>query len=437
MIIDLLIMTVLILLNALFVAGEFAAVAVPHSRLEALVQNGHAAARRLWPILQDTQRFDDYVAACQVGITLSSLILGAFGQQKLSLWLGPVLDPLPASHLFLGPGILILLTGFQMLLGELLPKSISLQFPLKAALWTTFPIVFSLWLLRFPIWILNGSGNGLLRLLGFQPEAHRHIYSSDEIALMLSESEALGEIDAGERERMQKALHLAQWHVRDLMVPRSYLKTLDLSAALKQNLRKIARSPFSLLPVYREDPEQVVGYIRCPEVLRYQLIHGDVRQLDSFVHELLVIPRNLPVKRAVDKFREHRTRVALVANEYGGVAGLLTLRDILDELTGSAGDEFVRGRNDFLVLSDGRVRVSGQMRLDQLRQIEVLAELQWDSEFLTTVNAYLLEQLDNQLPHRGQRIALEQENGLQVDVEIERISTSNIESVLICLEPRP
>lgn len=422
MLFALFVMLILILLNALFVAGEFAVVSVSHSDVEEQAENGHPAGRLLWPLLNDTASFDRYIAACQVGITLSSLVLGAYGQAHLSEWFAPLFPDGSSAAYLLAPGILVSLTGTQMILGELMPKSLALQFPTKVALWTTFPMLAALWLLRLPVALLNGSGNSLLMLMGFQPEAHRHVHSPDEIGFLFHESESSGVLDSEERERMQKALHISDWTVRNLMVPRPYLQSLDLKASTKKNLRKISRSNYSTLLVYHEDPEQISGYIRCPEVLRYAMIHGQVRSLSSFVHPLLIIPRSLTIQRALDKFRQHRTRVALVVDEYGSISGLLTLRDILAELTGTMGDEFSHSRTHYHHLSDGRIRVSGQMRLDQLQELIGIA---WEAEFSTTVGGYLFSQLDR-LPYRGQTLEVQ-----GMAVEIEKISASAILSVLI------
>lgn len=421
MIADLLIILALILATSLFVAGEFAIVSVPHSQVKQMAESGHPAARVLWPLLSNTHDFDRYIAACQVGITIAGLVLGAFGQAKLTEWLQPLFHGDLANYL-LTPGILIGLTAVTMVLGELVPKSLALQFPTKVALWTTFPMVASLWLLRLPIAVLNGSGNTLLRVMGFQPDSHHHVHSPEEIVLLLSEGETAGVLGSNERERMQKAIEISDWTVRDLMVPRPYLQMLDLKASLHHNLKKISRSNYSTLLVYRRQPDQIEGYIRCQEVLRYLLIHGQLRNFDSFIHPVLVIPRGLTIQRALDKFREHRTRLAVVVDDYGGVAGLLTLQDVLAELVGSVGDEFSHARGYYRMLPDGRLRVSGQMRLEELREISGIS---WESEFASTVGGYLVAKLDR-LPHRGQKLELD-----GVPVLVEKVSARAVLSIVV------
>lgn len=427
MLADILIILTLILATSLFVAGEFAIVSVPHSQIKQLCEDGHPMARVLWPLLSNSHDFDRYIAACQVGITIASLVLGAFGQDKMTAWLQPWVHSMswiPAgwADRILGPVILIFLTVLSMLLGELVPKALALQFPVRTALWTCFPMVAALWILRLPIAILNGSGNALLQLMGFHAEEHRHVHSPEEIQLLLSEGETAGVLGSSERERMQKALEISDWTVRDLMVPRPYLQMLDLKSGIHANLKKIARSNFSTLLVYKRKPDQIDGYVRCQEVLRYLLIHGSLKNFDSFIHPVLVIPRNLSIQRALDKFREHRTRLAVVVDDYGGVAGLLTLQDILAELIGSVGDEFSHSRGYYRILPDGRLRVSGQMRLDQLKEV---SGIDWPSEFASTVGGYVVARLDR-LPHRGQRLDID-----GVPVLVEKVSSRAILSILI------
>lgn len=412
----------LIVINALFVAGEFAIVSVPQSKVRELAEQKHWAARFLWPVLNDAHDFDRYIAACQVGITISSLVLGAYGQTQMKGWLEPVMTSYPGIAYLITPAILVFLTVFQMLLGELVPKSISLQYAIPTALWTTYPMLAAMWILRLPIAILNGSGNSLLKLLGFQPEAHRHIHSSEEIMMLLSEGEESGVLGKNEIHRMQQVLQISQWFVRDLMVHRAYLHSLNLKDSIRKNLNKIAKARTSTLLVYDGKPDRIKGFVRIQEVLRYVLIHGEVKQLDSFIHEILVIPRNLEIQRALNKFRKHRTRLALVVDEYGGVAGLLTLRDILAELTGAVGDEFALARTAYQLLPDGRYRLSGQMRLDQLTE---KLDIMWESEFSTTVGGFIQAQLDR-LPYRGEVLRIG-----DYQVEIEKVSARAVVSILI------
>ena len=416
------ILILLIGVNALFVASEFAAVSVPQNKIKEMALKKHPAARLLWPILSNTHTFDNYVAACQVGITISSLILGAYGQSHLGEWLAPYFSGSEQFSYLLTPGILVVLTTSQMIFGELVPKSLALQFPIKVSIWTTFPMVAALSVLRLPIALLNGSGNFLLRLMGFEPEAHRHIHSGEEIVMLLTEGEDAGFLDSHERERMEKAIQLGNWTARDIMVPQAYLQRLYLNRSVKKNLKRIASTNTSSLLVQDDENASIVGHIRCQEVLRYQMIHGEIKDFSSFIHPLLAVPRNLTLQRLLEKFRSHKTRMALVVDEYGTVAGLVTLQDVLAEFTGAIGDEAAYSRNHFFKLSDQRVRVSGQMRLDQLKS---KLGIDWVSEYSNTVGGFVLDHLD-QLPYRGQILQVD-----NMTVEIDKVSARAILSVII------
>lgn len=411
----------LILINALFVAGEFAAVAVPHARVQEMAQKKHLMARALWPILNNNKAFDNYIAACQVGITLSSLMLGAYGQVEFGKILRPLLSDVPQAEWLIGPGILILLTAFQMVLGELLPKSLSLQYPLKSALWTTYPIRFAVQILRLPIWILNGSGSVLLQALGFRHASHHHILSPEEISLMLTEGEKQGFLDTEENERMQKALKISEWSIRKLMVPRSYLETIDLNAPLDQALQTLRESQYSTLLVYKGDPEHIEGYLSPTKVLHHILTRGEIQSFDDFVTPILALPRSLGIQKTLEKFKTHQTRLALVVNEHGTIVGLITLKDILMELTGSIASEFSSLTHNVETLDDGRLRVPALLYLEELSSLGIC----WPSEDPTTVAGYIKTHLDT-LPKPGLRIQMG-----ACEVEIETVSQGLIQSVLI------
>ena len=234
----LLTVVVLILLNALYVAAEFAIVGVRATRVELLAAQGQRSALGLLPVLRDTARLDQYIAACQFGITLSSLILGAFGQATLGLALGALLvaqtglEPLAAYSLS-ATLTLVILTGVQVVFGELIPKTVALQFPLGTALRTYPPLRWSLILYAPFIRLLNGSGGLVLRWLGCAAESdHRHLHAPEEIDLLIRESREGGLIEDKDSARLREALQLGQHRVRQLMVPRRQIVALDLSDPL-------------------------------------------------------------------------------------------------------------------------------------------------------------------------------------------------------------
>src|SRR5215208_1333877 len=251
-----LVITALILVNAVYVAAEFAAVSVRRSRIQQLAADGNPLAAWLLPMLESPATLDRYIAACQIGITLSSLVLGAYAQQTIAGSLTPYfeglgwLQPIGAQSTSAAV-VLLLLTIAQVIFAELVPKSLALQYPTQTALYTLIPMVPSLWVYRPFIKWLNGTGIMLLKMLGAPPQSHRHIHSPDEIELLIAESRDGGLLEPDEHRRLQRALRLNLRQAKQLMVPRRKISAIDINTPLADVIAFVAQSPFSRLPAYR------------------------------------------------------------------------------------------------------------------------------------------------------------------------------------------
>ena len=283
-----LVATALILVNAVYVAAEFAAVSVRQSRLRQMAEDGNPFARWLLPRLGTPAALDRYIAACQIGITISSLGLGAYAQSTLAVWLTPQLASLGglqplAAQSTAAAIVLLVLTAAQVIFGELVPKSLALQYPTPTALYTLPPMVASLWIYRPFIHWLNGSGLLLLRLLGAPQQAHRHIHSPDEIELLIAESRDGGLLEPDEHRRLQRALRLNLRQAKQLMVPRTRMAALEVETPLSEVIRVVAASPYSRLPVYRGSLDNIVGVLHTKDLVRW-LVSG--RQPDTTLETL-------------------------------------------------------------------------------------------------------------------------------------------------------
>lgn len=263
-----LILAFLIVVNALYVAAEFASVAARRTRIETLALEGHRLAARLLPHLQDAAALDRYVAACQIGITASSLVLGAYGQERLASWVRGPLQALglqgAAVETTATVGILVFLTGLQVVLGELLPKSLAIRNPERMALALAVPMDWSLRLLSWFIWLLNGAGNVILRLLRAPTQAHRYVHSPEELEHLLAHGSRAGELHEEERRqlgRVRRVLRFAERRVRDFMVPRADVVVLRLHADEPEVLRETLAHPFTRFPVYGDGPDDVRGVV--------------------------------------------------------------------------------------------------------------------------------------------------------------------------------
>jgi len=344
MITDVLVVLVLVTVNALYVAAEFAAVSVRKSRIRQMAEDGHRIATRLLPTLEHATALDRYIAACQVGITLSSLVLGAYGQVAFT----PALSGLLARWFELDAiaalsaasvAVLIGLTVGQMVVGELVPKSIALQFPTQTALLTYLPMRWSLTLLGPFIWLLNGSGNVVLRLFGEDAGGHRHIHSPEEIELLIAESRDGGLLEPDETRRLQKALRFSLRTAEQLMVPRDAVKGIDLHTPVNQALEIAFESPSARMPVYDGDLGRIVGILNTRDLLVRHLGNRPVAHLRDLLQPALTVDPSVTGDQLVGLLRERHSHQAIVQAEDGTVLGLVTLDNVLAELLGPTTDE--------------------------------------------------------------------------------------------------
>lgn len=328
----------LILLTALYVAAEFAAVGVRRSRLRRLTEDGNRLAAGLLPLVEDPRSLDRYIAASQIGITLGSLVLGAYGQAQLSAVVEPWLltagvDP-DASASSAAAVVLISLTILGVILGELVPKSLALQYPTEVALGTFVPMRWSLRIFAPFIALLNGSGILLLRAIRIRNTGHRHIHSPEEIELLIAESRDGGLLEPEEHVRLHRALRLGLRTAGQLMVPRERISAIGADAPFEQVVQAVVASPYTRLPVYRGSLDTIVGVIRTKDVVLHFVAHGKTAGVEPLLRPIVRVRENLPADKLLTFMREQRTHQALVVDDRDRVVGLITLEDVLAHLLG-------------------------------------------------------------------------------------------------------
>ncbi len=421
----LLIVVALILINAVYVGAEFAAVSVRRSRIRQLADGGHRLASWLLPLIDTPTTLDRYIAACQIGITLSSLMLGAYAQRTIAVWLAPVLADWGglqqvAAQSTAAAIVLLILTVAQVIFAELVPKSLALQYPTAAALYTLVPMVPSLWVYRPFITWLNGTGILFLRMLGSPSESHRHIHSPDEIEFLIAESRDGGLLEPDEHRRLHRALRLSLRQAKQLMVSRRRISAIDIDTPLEEVTKTVAQSPYSRLPVYRGSIDNVVGMLHTKDLARWRVSGAQDVALASLLRPIASVHESVTVDRVLRELLEHRSHQALVVDEFGGTAGLLTLEDVLSELLGDVGDEFKTGGPVAESSPDGRVRVPGSMAADDAA---ALLRTQWDTD-ATTVGGLVTAALGH-LPVAGDRATVG-----DYEFEVERVANRALVSAL-------
>ena len=420
-----LIIAALIVINAVYVGAEFAAVSVRRSRVQQLASEGNPLAAWLLPLIESPAALDRYIAACQIGITLSSLVLGAYAQRTIAVELAPLFGRLGglqdvAAQSTSAVAVLLVLTVAQVIFAELVPKSLALQYPTQAALYTLVPMVPSLWLYRPFIKWLNGTGLLLLRLLGSPSQTHRHIHSPDEIELLIADSRDGGLLDPDEHRRLQRALRLNLRQAKQLMVPRPRISALDINTPLSEIVDLVAQSPFSRLPVYRDSIDDVVGMLHTKDLVRWRIDGGSETTLARLLRPIVSVHESVTADRVLRELRARHSQQALVVDESGGTAGLLTLEDVLSELLGDVGDEFKAGDPVGQALPDGRIRVPGSMAV---LDASALLGTEWETE-ATTVSGLVTAALGH-LPVPGERVTVG-----RYEFEVERVVNRALDSAL-------
>lgn len=355
---------VMVSFNALYVAAEFATVGSRRSRVQEAAASGSASAAGLLAILQDPKRLDNYVAACQIGITLSSLVAGAYGQAQLT----PLLEPV------FGAGgqtvaiviVLVAITSVQVVLGELLPKTAALRYPETLAMATLRPMQLSQWLFRPLVVAFNGSAFRLMKWWRLDVDhSHAHVHSPEELAGLYRESAEGGLIDAAERDMLAGVLNVDDRVVREVMTPRRRLVTVAAADGVRDSLDRIADSPHSRFPA-TDGPDDVMGIVHVRDLF-IAAASDPGRRVAEVARPVLAVGEMMTVPALWRRLRDERAHVAMVVNEYGSVAGMVTLEDAVEQVLGELQDEFDR-EEDPITVTHGRVTARGDVLLDVLNE---------------------------------------------------------------------
>jgi CBS domain containing-hemolysin-like protein len=431
---------VLVLANGFFVAAEFSLVSVRPTRVEELVRGGRSGAAAVKHAIKDTDRF---IAATQLGITLASLGLGWIGEPALAHLIEPLLAFLPgeiageAAHVVAGTVIAFsIITFLHVIVGELMPKSIALMNPERTALFVARPTLVAETLFRPFIWLLNGTGNFLLRLIRVRPAAHGALHSIEELKMIAEASEQGGLIESDEREMIHAVFDLRDTSARQLMVPRMEMVTVDATATLEEALDVAAHSSLTKFPVYENDPDHVVGVLHVKDVVR--VIHESIEQdagkaaLAQPVREImrpaLFVPETVRVDDLIAQMRRQKQHMAILLDEFGGTAGLVTLEDLVEELFGDVQDEFTVEEPDIQPRPDGTFSVSGLTPIEDVNDVLGLNLVDENSD---TIAGYVLSRL-GRIPAAGDAL---QADGLHF--RIERMDGLRIERITIHKAQQP
>lgn len=338
---DLFITLLLILINGFFVAAEFALVKVRGSQLDTKAQKGSRRAALAKSLIE---QLDAYLSATQLGITLASLALGAVGEETISHIVESVFTkfgyPLSegAKHSISLPIALTLLTFFHVTVGEQIPKMIGIKYCLQATLFIAWPMRIFYFICAPFIWFLNKTSNLVLKIMGVKRSNEEGIHSEEELRLILTESEEGGAIKPSENELIQNVFDFDDRIVKQVMVPENRILALDVEMGRNEITRRVIEEGFSRMPIYLGDIDNIIGIVHSKDLLR-ALIDNKFKSLKEIMRPVHFIPESMKINELLRDFQKHHYQMAIVTNEFGSTAGLVTMEDIIEELVGEIQDE--------------------------------------------------------------------------------------------------
>jgi CBS domain containing-hemolysin-like protein len=400
---NLLLVLLLVLANGFFVASEFALVGVRRSRIETLARSGNRRAKRLLPLIS---HLNAYISATQLGITLSSLALGWIGEPAVAHLLEAPLRGRMSETLLHTIAFTIafsIITFLHIVLGELAPKTLALERAEKTALAIALPMEIFYRVFRWPIQVLDWAGTRTVRLFGLHPSgSHASIYTEDELRQLIDISRESGHIEADEQRLINRVLDFSDAQVREAMIPRTAVAAIPVTATLQQTRDAFRTFGYSRLPVYQDNLDKVVGVVFRRDIepyLEQPNANGDFSLL-NLIHPPVFIPTAARLGAALKQMQLKRIHLGFVVDEHGGLEGIVTIEDLLEEIVGEINDEFDEEvRAQILKEADGSYQLSGMLTIrDVNRQLRL--ELPEDHGY-TTLGGFLMAQA-GRLPQAGE-----------------------------------
>jgi putative hemolysin len=414
---------ILVLANGFFVAAEYSLVSVRRTRIDELAEHGNRIARLVQRAKADPNRF---ISATQLGVTMTSLALGWVAEPTLAPLIRPLFDFLPAggavitSHLVAGVIAYFIITLLHIVLGEQVPKMLALQRSEATILTTVGPMSWLSFLFRPMIALLYWLTNAVLKLLGLKWEGeHSLVYTENELKMLVTASQEKGVIEESEQELIVRVFGFADVHADEVMVPRTEMEALPATATQAEVTEAVARSGHARYPVYGEDLDDIIGVFHVKDIYRFQARgRPGAFNLRRMVRTPLIVPAPMPLDELLAMMKKQRTHVAIVLDEYGGTAGMVTLEDVLERIVGDVRDEFEGEEDEVQVSANGETRLSGLLSIDDVNQ---RFGLEIEDPFYNTIGGYVFGQLGrrpevgDEVRADGQVFRVEAMDGLRID----------------------
>jgi CBS domain containing-hemolysin-like protein len=402
-VLGLLAVIILVLANAFFVAAEFALVGARRTRLDEMARAGDRKARLA---RRAVQSLDRYISATQLGITLASLGLGWIGEPALAGLISNGFSWLPSAvasittHAVASVIAFIIITVLHIILGELVPKAISLLYPEVVSGWVALPLMGFAWVMAGPIAILNGTANRLLRLLGIDPPGeHERLHSPEEIRMLVEQSTEGGSLLQEDARLLEGVFEFSEKTAQDVMTPRTQMAALEADLTVEAAADQVAITGRSRYPAYTESLDEIIGVVHAKDILG-ALRSRPGQTIRTILRPPLFVPGTREVEDVLADMKRLKTHLAIVLDEYGGTAGLVTMEDLLEEIVGPIYDE--HDPQVGVDETDGAPRIDGSMPISEFNsQFDATLD---DTDY-TTIGGYIFGQL-GRLPRPGDRVTV-------------------------------
>lgn len=394
----------LVLLNAFFVLSEFALVKVRKTRLEELVKIGNSNAKLA---LKMSQRLDTYLSATQLGITLSSLALGWVGEPAIARLLATLLESmdLKDNSIFIHSMSVVIaflsITFLHVVLGEIVPKSLAIAKSEKAALFAARPLhVF--WVVFYPVVrLFDVIAHFFLKKVGVNPKEHEGMHSEEELKIIVGESLREGIIDSVEGEIIKNAVDFSDTSAKEIMTPRKDMVCLDEENSYEENIDIVLKSRFTRYPYCKGSKDNIIGMVHIRDLLSRSIFTPKMHDFKQIVRKMIIVPESASISQILIKMKKEQIHTALVIDEYGGTAGLLTMEDIIEEIMGEISDEYDLKQEGVNKLEEGVFELEGMLDLES---VEEVLHIEFDKECeQVTLGGYVFSLLER-MPMEGDTI---------------------------------
>lgn len=419
MVVNLLLVMFLVLLNGFFVAAEFAIVKVRASRINSLVNDGNPKAKYAKRLVD---HLDAYLSVTQLGITLASLGLGWVGEPAVAKMIDPIILNLGLSadlgHTISFAIAFSFITAMHIILGELTPKSLAIQKAEAVTMWVAMPMIMFYKIMYPAVWILNHIANWILRRVGIEVASEGEAaHTEEEIRILMEESHKQGYIDKTELTFVDNIFDFAERSAREVMIPRTDMICMYAEDTFEENVKIALGEHLTRYPICDEDKDNIIGFLHIKDLLR-ALNAGEKPDIRALARKVTAVPESMPLSKLLKLLQMHRAQIAIVVDEYGGTAGMVTVEDILEEIVGEIQDEFDEERPFIEERPDNAYSVDARLLLEEINDV---LEVNLDSKSFDTIGGWLYSKIEIP-PKVGEKIEYNGDEFIVEEVDNVRIT---------------